>query len=810
VKSRATFLALLLLGPLAPAGAQEWYEHYLPARDRLIPAGQYAPALRELHAAIRLKPAPKLNERTYSMQFEDYMPYFYLGLCQLHMGDAHAAIVSFDTEERYGVIRERPVRYKELQLRRQEAQAQVEHAEQQRLLRVAQDRVEAQLERSGELERDRKYDDALELLTQAQKTAVALDPQIQRRIEERLVHIRGLKREAEDAEARARRIDKALADARQLMDESRDQDAVLKFDEVLTLDPKNAAAENGRREAQERLLAATTRQEREKALATGEALLQAGQYDEALPFLSRAAADPDNANARELLARAQQKVEGVRRQRERRHTIERLMAEGERCLAATPGRFAAAQVKFEEVLAIDPSDVHAQERRAFAERRAEEAAVEKQRPNLPPKLVVLEPAPTNLETEADTVSVEGVATDDRGLARIEFFVAGHRVAEQEIPPKIDSSEPQREKAFTRPFALSAGPNEIRIRVTDVEGLTHETTFVVSRRLRLYERPAIRLAALASVLGLLGLALAANRLRRARARKRRFNPYVAGAPVVDDHLFFGRQEILTRVLSLLHHNSFMITGERRIGKTSFLLRLKRALETEDGPAFKFFPVLVDLQGVAEESFFHAIMNDAMDALALPTATLAMLRYSPTRPQYDGRDFSHDLQLVLAELATRTTRSVRLVLMLDEIDVLNEYSERTNQLLRSIFMKTFSEHLVAVMCGVGVKRTWSSDASPWYNFFEQLRLTPFSRADAEALIRTPVAGVFRYEAQAVENILEYSGMKPYLIQKFCIQAINRILEQRRSTIGALDVESVRPQVLADADNLPQAVAAHEVPA
>jgi hypothetical protein len=255
---------------------------------------------------------------------------------------------------------------------------------------------------------------------------------------------------------------------------------------------------------------------------------------------------------------------------------------------------------------------------------------------------------------------------------------------------------------------------------------------------------------------------------------------------------------------------MITGERRIGKTSFLLRLKRALETEDGPAFKFFPVLVDLQGVTEESFFRAIMSDAVDALALPATTLATLRYSPAQPNYDGRDFSHDLQLVLAELAARTTRSVRLVLMLDEIDVLNEYSERTNQLLRSIFMKTFSEHLVAVMCGVGVKRTWSSDASPWYNFFEQLRLTPFSRADAEALIRTPVAGVFRYESQAVESILEYSQMKPYLIQKFCIQAVNRILEQHRSTISALDVESVRQQVLADADNVGPVVAAHRVSA
>jgi tetratricopeptide (TPR) repeat protein len=808
VKRGASVLVLLLTGLAASADAQEWYEHYLAARDRYIPAGQCPAAVRELRAAIRLKPASRVDEQTYSLWFVDYFPYYHLGLCQLRMGDARAAVASFDAEEKQAAIQKKPALYKELQLRRQEAQAEVERAEQQRLLHVAQERSEAQITRSLELERDRKFDDALEILTQAQKAAESLDPQLQRRIQERLTHVRGLKRDAEEAEARVRRIDKALVDARRLMEENRNQDAVLKFDEVLALDPKNAAAEAGRREAQERVLAATTHQERERAFATGRAFFEEGKYAEALPYLSQAASDPDNTAAHDLLARTQQMVEGLRRQRETRRSIELLMAEGEARLTA--GRFAAAQVKFQEVLALDPTDVRAREREAFAERRSEEALFEKRRPNRRPTLVIVEPATSAVEVGTDTVTVAGVATDDRGLARIEFFVAGRPVAELAIPPRIDSSEPARERSFRRPFPLSAGTNEIRVRVTDTAGLADEKTFVVSRRLRLHEQPAVRFAALGSTLGLLVVALGVQRLRRARAVKRRFNPYVAGAPVADDHLFFGRQQLLTRVLNLLHHNSFMITGERRIGKTSFLLRLKRALEADAGPIFHFFPVLIDLQGVTETGFFHAIMSDAVDALAPSRETLATLRYSPSRPEYEGRDFGHDLQLLLAELAGRTARKVKLVLMMDEMDVLNEYSERTNQLLRSIFMKTFSEHLVAVMCGVGVKRAWTSDASPWYNFFEQIRLASFSRADAEALIRTPVAGVFRYESQAVESILEYSQMKPYLIQKFCIQAVSRILEEGRMTVSALDIETVRAQVLAEADSADELVAARRTSA
>ena len=109
-----------------------------------------------------------------------------------------------------------------------------------------------------------------------------------------------------------------------------------------------------------------------------------------------------------------------------------------------------------------------------------------------------------------------------------------------------------------------------------------------------------------------------------------------------------------------------------------------------------------------------------------------------------------------------------------------------------MKTFSEHLVAIMSGVGIKRVWTSEGSPWYNFFDEIELTAFTRDEAEALVRTPVEGYFRYEPQAVEKILSWSELKPYVIQKFCIHAVNRMLEDGRTIVTARDVEAVRETV------------------
>jgi hypothetical protein len=265
-----------------------------------------------------------------------------------------------------------------------------------------------------------------------------------------------------------------------------------------------------------------------------------------------------------------------------------------------------------------------------------------------------------------------------------------------------------------------------------------------------------------------------------------------------------------MLSTLHRNSLMITGERRIGKTTFLHHLSKVLASDEGGDWRFFPVFIDLQGVPEQSFFHAMMAEIVDALDVSEDTRAALRLESEPDGYEVRDFSHDLKQVIEELKTRTRRQVKLALLLDEVDVLNEYSESVNQRLRGIFMKSFSENLVAVMSGVGIRRRWKSEVSPWYNFFDEIELSTFTREEAEALIREPVAGVFRWETEAVERILDLSGLRPYLVQKYCVHAVNRMLEEGRSKVKAEDVEAMREVVDREAeanapDQGPEATAA-----
>jgi hypothetical protein len=343
--------------------------------------------------------------------------------------------------------------------------------------------------------------------------------------------------------------------------------------------------------------------------------------------------------------------------------------------------------------------------------------------------------------------------------------------------------------FVREVPLEPGVNAIVVTAIDSGGLTRSVPFRVERRLRFHETQYFVPAAVAGAFTLVGLGWGTQRLRRSRARRRRFNPYIAGAPVLDDQMFYGREKLTARMLSTLHRNSLMITGERRIGKTTFLHHLKRVLAADEGGEWRFFPVFVDLQGVPEQSFFHALMAETVDSLGLTPATQGQMRFTRDAAGYDARDFSHDLQRVIAELKTRTPRKVKLAFLIDEVDVLNEYSESVNQRLRGVFMKSFSENLVAVMSGVGIRRRWKSEVSPWYNFFDEVELAPFSREEAEALVREPVAGFFQWRPEAVERVLELSQLRPYLVQKLCVHAVNRMLEQGRGTIRLEDVLAAR---------------------
>ncbi|MCS6844630.1 MAG: AAA family ATPase [Caldilineales bacterium] len=280
--------------------------------------------------------------------------------------------------------------------------------------------------------------------------------------------------------------------------------------------------------------------------------------------------------------------------------------------------------------------------------------------------------------------------------------------------------------------------------------------------------------------------ARSRRRRREAVRRRFNPYVSGDPIQTSDMFFGRQETLARIANILHENNVMIQGERRIGKTSLLYQLLRYLRETKDPEYWFIPVYVDLEGTPEQEFFHLLMEEILAALPPAAQGLELRFHGEAADTYSDRDFSHDISRIVEALQGASDRQVRIILLLDEVDVMNTYDQALHQQLRRVFMRTFARNLGMVVAGLNISKQWDRLESPWYNLFTEIRLGPLDEQAARQLILEPVRGVYTYEPAAVDLILRASEGRPYYIQQHCLEAVNQMLAAGRTRVTLRDAQ------------------------
>ncbi len=278
--------------------------------------------------------------------------------------------------------------------------------------------------------------------------------------------------------------------------------------------------------------------------------------------------------------------------------------------------------------------------------------------------------------------------------------------------------------------------------------------------------------------------------RQQAVERRFNPYIAGSPIRSRDMFFGREQLLQDLEASLAHNSMMLYGERRIGKTSLLYRLLEDLPRLKDKKFRFFPVFVDLEGTPEDAFFHQLMEGLLDALHEPLADFPArqkLQYFllPAQASYTDRHMRRDLRQIIGHLKKRTEPAPRIIFLLDEADTLSGYDSLTQQQFRRILQDVFARNVGAVISGVHISKAWDRVESPWYNMFVEVVVPPLNRHEAELLMRKPVWGFYEWEDDAVAFVWRRTGGRPHRIQQIAREAVNFMLDDGRRRITLEDV-------------------------
>jgi AraC-like DNA-binding protein len=295
---------------------------------------------------------------------------------------------------------------------------------------------------------------------------------------------------------------------------------------------------------------------------------------------------------------------------------------------------------------------------------------------------------------------------------------------------------------------------------------------------------------AAVVGYASWSTAVRWHMRQQAVERRFNPYIAGTPIRSQEMFFGRDDLLQNAEAGLAHNSLMIYGERRIGKTSLLYKMLHDLRQMQDDKFIFFPIFVDLEGTLEEDFFHHLMEGLLEGLSHELDDFQAhqkLQYLQlgSQQRYTDRHMRRDLRQIVSHLKANHERTPRIIFLLDEADVLSTYSSLTQQQLRRILQDVFARNVGVVIAGVHISKAWDLVESPWYNMFVELVTPPLNRYESELLMRQPVFGFYEWDEAAVDFIWQRTAGRPHRIQQIAREAVNLMLDDQRRRIELADV-------------------------
>jgi hypothetical protein len=272
-----------------------------------------------------------------------------------------------------------------------------------------------------------------------------------------------------------------------------------------------------------------------------------------------------------------------------------------------------------------------------------------------------------------------------------------------------------------------------------------------------------------------------------------NPYIAGSPVRDPAMFFGRESLF----EVIHQNLVKATparivvlhGQRRIGKTSTLYQL--AFHVPE----RYIPVLLDLQGMSLDGMasllweMMQVIRRSIKRTADVTTAMQDRQAWFAAPQSSARSFFTHVQELVGDR--------HLVLMFDETMLIADKIDAGT--LEETVFDCFAElsaqfTYLDFVFSIGSKLVLMKDELTRLSRPAVYQEIGYLEPDAaRALITRPVRGILSYTAKAIDEILALSSGQPYYTQLICHELFNLMQSQNRTTVTWADVELVRPQIV-----------------
>ena len=281
-----------------------------------------------------------------------------------------------------------------------------------------------------------------------------------------------------------------------------------------------------------------------------------------------------------------------------------------------------------------------------------------------------------------------------------------------------------------------------------------------------------------------------------------NPYIAGRSLGEERGFFGREDLFSLVeaeLSSPDWNAIVFYGQRRVGKTSLLLQLRRRLL-----APTFIPIYFDLMGCARRP-----MGKVLFELASTIGREVGI------PIDDADCFDdeglHFQRKFLPDIYEKLDEGSRLVLLFDESDVLDAATQK--QLPEQATIHSFFPYLgqlieqepqIGFICAIGRKaEDLSGDMQAAFKTARSKSVAMLDQEETRQLITlSQRQGTLEFPPAAIGRIFELTAGHPYFTQLLCQllwdDAHSRASHESPSVIPAA-VDAMIPKTLEAGENV-----------
>ena len=239
-----------------------------------------------------------------------------------------------------------------------------------------------------------------------------------------------------------------------------------------------------------------------------------------------------------------------------------------------------------------------------------------------------------------------------------------------------------------------------------------------------------------------------------------NPYIAGAPVVEASMFFGREDVFGWIERSLEgkfvDHILVLHGQRRVGKTSVLKQIPNFLPD------KYIQVFFDLQGRTGTT-----LDRFLWWLASEIARTLKRGHGINIPKPDPKAFE-DTEYLINEFLPGLRPVLGdyvLLLTFDEFDTLDrpEIQETLASPLIAYLRRLIEVEELNFIFSIGSSGDKLENMQASYtDFFKSAlyrKISFLTSDDSQRLIIKPVEGLIKYEKKAVGRISEITSGHPY---------------------------------------------------